>query len=172
MTMDIKTGKAWRPYWPTPGKSERLPLAVRWQYQPPNLQPEASRVFWLIDWSIFILPSRGSNGDVLFWTNPHQLWSWPFSNFSGWRLTSSHVNLLLVRSHQAAIIIVKRLIQGCNNMTRVWFEARSCDQDRRKNDAFTHSATLPTIVAQSWTALFRAFSNYNLLDLHLRNSVF
>ena len=37
-------------------------------------------------------------------------------------LTSSHVNLLFVRSHQAEIIIVKRLIQGRNNVTRVRVE--------------------------------------------------
>ena len=54
------------------------------------------------------------------------------------------LNLLLVRSHQAEIIIVKRLIQGRNSVTRVRVEPRSFDQDRRKNDAFTYSATLPT----------------------------
>ena len=37
-------------------------------------------------------------------------------------LTSSHVNLLLVRSHQAEIIIVKRLIQRRNSVTRVRVE--------------------------------------------------
>ena len=57
---------------------------------------------------------------------------------------SCPMNLLLVRSHQAEIIIVKRLIQGRNNVTRVRVEPRSFDQGRRKNDAFTHSATLPT----------------------------
>ena len=57
---------------------------------------------------------------------------------------SCPLNLLLVRSHQAEIIIVKRLIQGRNNVTRVRVEPRSFDQGRRKNDAFTHSATLPT----------------------------
>ena len=56
---------------------------------------------------------------------------------------SCPLNLLLVRSHQAEIIIVKRLIQGRNNVTRVRVEPRSFDQGRRKNDAFTHSATLP-----------------------------
>ena len=59
-------------------------------------------------------------------------------------LNSCPLNLLLVRSHQAEIIIVKRLIQGRNNVTRVRVEPRSFDQGRRKNDAFTHSATLPT----------------------------
>ena len=55
---------------------------------------------------------------------------------------SCPLNLLLVRSHQAETIIVKRLIRGHNNVTRVRVEHRSFDQDRRKNDAFTHSATL------------------------------
>ena len=55
------------------------------------------------------------------------------------------LNLLLVRSHQAEIIIVKRLIQGRNNVTRVRVEPRSFDQGRRTNDASTHSATLPTV---------------------------
>ena len=57
------------------------------------------------------------------------------------------LNLLLVRSHQAGIIIVKRLIQGRNNVTRVQVEPRLFDQGRRKNDAFTHLATLPTMTA-------------------------
>ena len=56
---------------------------------------------------------------------------------------SCPLNLLLVRSHQAKIIIVKRLIQGHKNVTRVRVEPKSFDQGRRKNDAFTHSATLP-----------------------------
>ena len=54
-------------------------------------------------------------------------------------------NLLFVRSHQAEIIVVKRLIQGRNYVTWVRVEPRQFDQGRRKNDAFTHSATLPTI---------------------------
>ena len=57
---------------------------------------------------------------------------------------SCPLNLLLVRSHQAEIIIVKHLIQGCDNVPRVRVEPRSFDQGRRENDAFTHSATLPT----------------------------
>ena len=39
---------------------------------------------------------------------------------------------------KAEIITVKRLIQGCNNVTRVRVEPRSFDQVRHKNDAFTH----------------------------------
>ena len=61
-------------------------------------------------------------------------------------LVQCPLNLLLVRSHQAEIIIVKRLIQGRNNVSRVRVEPRPFGQGRRKNDAFTHSATLPTMV--------------------------
>ena len=76
---------------------------------------------------------------LLFWTNPHPLWSWSYSKPSNWRLTFSQVNLLLVRSHQAEIILAKRFIQVHNNVTRVRIELRLYDQDRRKNDAFTLS---------------------------------
>ena len=38
----------------------------------------------------------------------------------------------IIIEHQAEIIIVKRLIQGRNNETRVRVEPRLCDQDRRK----------------------------------------
>ena len=54
---------------------------------------------------------------------------------------SCPLNLLLVRSHQAEIIIVKHLIQGSNYVTRVRVEPRSCDRGGRKNDAFTLSAS-------------------------------
>ena len=49
------------------------------------------------------------------------------------------------RSNPAEVIIVKRLIQGRNNVTRVRIQPKLCDQCRRKNDAFTLSATLPTL---------------------------
>ena len=55
---------------------------------------------------------------------------------------SCPLNLLGVRSHQAEIIIVKRLIQRCNNVTRMRVESTLGDQGFRKNDAFTFSATL------------------------------
>ena len=58
---------------------------------------------------------------------------------------SCPLNLLLARSHQVEIIIVKRLIQGCNNVTRARVEPRSFNLGRRKNNAFTIAATLPTI---------------------------
>ena len=60
-------------------------------------------------------------------------------------LPSCSLNFLLVRSHQAETIIVKRLILGRNNATRVRVEPRSCDRRRRKNDAFAISATLPVV---------------------------
>ena len=66
---------------------------------------------------------------LLFWTNPHQLSSWPFSKFPGWRLTSSNAILLLVRN-QAEIIIVKRIILGRIYMNWVGNEPRSCNQGR------------------------------------------
>ena len=82
-------------------------------------------------------------------------------------MTSSQVNLLLVRSHQAEIIIVKRLIQGRNNVTRVRVEPRSCDRGRRKNDAFTLSATLPTADAGMVVdALFCVYTSIYALRLH------
>ena len=61
---------------------------------------------------------------------------------------SSHscpLNLLFVPSHQAETIIVKRLIQGCNNVTRVEAEPTKCNRGRRKNDDFAFSAALPNI---------------------------
>ena len=59
--------------------------------------------------------------------------------------SSCPLNLLLVRSHQAEIIIVKRLIQGLNNMTRVRVEPRSFE-----SDAFAHSAMLPIYSSDGW----------------------
>ena len=80
----------------------------------------------------------------LFWTNPHLLRSWPFSKFSGWRFDFFPRKFAACSKPPSRdnVIIVKRLIQGRNNVTRVWVEPRSCDRGRRKNDAFTLSATL------------------------------
>ena len=68
--------------------------------------------------------------------DPHTLWFHCISS------NSCPLNLLLVRSHQAEIIIVERRIQRRNNVTRVWVEPKSCDQGRGKNNIFTLSATL------------------------------
>ena len=43
---------------------------------------------------------------------------------------------------KAEIIILKRLAQGRNNVIKVRVEHRSSDQGRRKNDAFTLTASL------------------------------
>ena len=54
-----------------------------------------------------------------------------------WISSNSYpLNLLLVQSHQAEMIIVKRLMQGHSNVTRVRVGPKSCDQVRCKNDAF------------------------------------
>ena len=55
---------------------------------------------------------------------------------------SCPINFLLLQSHQAEIAIVKHLIQGPNNLTKVQVEPRSCDQNRRRNDAFALQGTL------------------------------
>ena len=73
---------------------------------------------------------------------------------------SCALNLQLVQSHQAEIIIVKRLIQGRNNVIRVRVELRSFDQGRRKNDAFTHLATLPKVVCKG-TRMLKSMESTN-----------
>ena len=65
---------------------------------------------------------------------------------------SCPLNLLLIWSHQGEIIIVKHLIQG-HNVTRVRVEPRPFDQSRRKNDVFTHSATLNRTVPACRTSV-------------------
>ena len=72
---------------------------------------------------------------IHFHLPPTRKWRWRFFGQILTRLVVDRfpsfpvVNLLLVRSHQAEIIIIKRFIQGCNNMTRVRVEPRSCDWD-------------------------------------------
>ena len=43
----------------------------------------------------------------------------------------------LFEAKKTELVIVKRLIQGRNNVIRVRVEPRLCDQGRRKNDTFT-----------------------------------
>ena len=81
--------------------------------------------FWLIDWLIgACLSSYHEKATVhyVFGRIRTRLGVDHFPSFPVDVLTSSHVNLQLVRSHQAEIIIVKRLIQGRNNVTRVRVE--------------------------------------------------
>ena len=56
------------------------------------------------------------------------------------------LNLLLVRSLQAETNIIKRLIQGSSDVTRVQVEPRSCDHGRCENDVFMLSVTQSTTV--------------------------
>ena len=79
---------------------------------------------WLIDCGTYILLLRESDGGAILWTNPHSRRSWSFLSFPVDVLSSSHVNLLLVWSHQAEIIIIKRLIQKLNNVTRLRIEPK------------------------------------------------
>ena len=73
---------------------------------------------------------------------------------------SCPLNFLLVRSHQVEIIIVKCLIQGCNNVTRARVKFRSCNQDHCKNDAFILSASLSSIVSDNiFKHLFQNIKN-------------
>jgi len=71
---------------------------------------------------IFILLTRESDGGAVFWTNAHPLRSIVHFRVFGCFFDFLPLNLLLVRSHQADIIIVQRLIQGRNN---VYDEAES-----------------------------------------------
>ena len=48
-------------------------------------------------------------------------------------------NLLLVQSHEEEIIIVKRLIQGRNNVTRVRVKPKTCNQGCRKTTPLLYS---------------------------------
>ena len=83
--------------------------------------------FKLVDWLTHIYPSLTRKPRCRFCKGQIVLTrSWSYSKLSNWRFTSYLLNLLLVRSHQAEIIIVKRLIQGPHNVTRVQIEKRSC----------------------------------------------
>jgi len=57
------------------------------------------------------------------------LWSCRFPKFPDDSFNFFPVTFLLVQSHHAEIIVVKRLIQGRNNTTKVGVEPRSCDHD-------------------------------------------
>jgi len=98
--------------------------------------------------SILALLSRQSDGGTTyFWTNAHPLGSCPFPSFPVDSLISSQLILLLGRSQQAEIIIVKHLIQDATTYaTRVRIDPRLCDYDhgRRKHGASTLSARLST----------------------------
>ena len=78
---------------------------------------------------------------------------------------SCPLNLLLVRSHRAEIIIVKRLIQRRNNVTRVRVKPRPFDQGRhtkRRLYPFGHTADLK--VNRSQRSQPESLKNVQLLN--------
>ena len=80
---------------------------------------------------------------------------------------SCPLNLLLVRSHQAEIIIIKRLTLGHNNVTRVRVEPRPFDQGRRKNDAsFFNFNNFTQIIKQRFILLIKLCFHVLLKDKH------
>ena len=66
---------------------------------------------------------------------------------------SDFLNLLLVRFHQAEIIVVKYLVQGRNNELGWELNRQSCEHYRRKNDPLNHSATLATDISPTYNSL-------------------
>ena len=74
------------------------------------------------DFFIFILLSRESDGGAMRRTNPDSLRSYLLFPSFPVEFSSDFFNLLLARFHQAEIIIVKHLIQGRNNETRLGVE--------------------------------------------------
>jgi len=107
-------------------------MMIQSKREPDFLQKNRNRNCLLCP--IFILPSLESNGGAIFWTNLHLLSSCSFPSFPVvFRLLPCYfllLNLLLVRSHQAQIFIVKRLIQGRNNVSiRVGDGPKSRDRD-------------------------------------------
>ena len=97
---------------------------------------------------MFILHSRGRDGGAFIWGRIvlTRLGADRVSSFPIDHLTTSRLNLLLVRNCPAKIIIiVKRLNQGRNKATKVRVDPTSCDEARRKIDTVTLLATLPTL---------------------------
>ena len=63
----LESEQAWRPSWSTPGKSEQLPLAVRWPDQPPV--PSPGQTLWGgTSW-------KWRGGTKIKWTFAYENWS-------------------------------------------------------------------------------------------------
>ena len=69
----------------------------------------------MIDFFVFVLLSQESDEGAVHRTNPDLLKSCLCLRILRGSFVSGFFNLLLVRLHQAQIIIVKHLIEGCNN---------------------------------------------------------
>ena len=76
----------------------------------------------MIDFFIFILRSRESDEGAMRSMNPDSLRSCLCLRVFRWNFASNFFNLLLVRLHQAEIIVVKHFIQGHNNEALVGVE--------------------------------------------------
>ena len=99
-------------------------------------------------WFIKILPFLSSYHEIATAAPPYfgrirtRLGVIQFPRFSvvAWSLVQIICFLLLF--HPAKMSIVKRLFQGCYNVTRARVERRPCDHGRRYNGALNHSASL------------------------------
>ena len=76
----------------------------------------------MVGFFIFILLSRESDGGAMHRTNPDSLRSCICFRIFQLSFASDFFNLLLVRFHQAEIIVMKHLIQGRNNEAWVGVE--------------------------------------------------
>ena len=76
----------------------------------------------LIDFFVFILLLRESNGGAAHRTNPDSLISCLYFRVFRLSVPSDFLHLLLVSFHQAKIIIVKHPIQGRSNCVWVGVE--------------------------------------------------
>ena len=63
------------------------------------------------------------------------------------------MKFLLTRSHQAGKIIVKRLILGRNNATKVWVDPRLCDWGHHSNDPLAYQPRCLLIIFTGKTNL-------------------
>ena len=88
-----------------------------WNFLPNENQTQINDFFI---WIIFILLSRESDVGAIHRTNPDTLRSCLYFRVFWLSFASDFFNLLLVKFHQAEIIIVKHLIQGRNN--KAWME--------------------------------------------------
>ena len=79
-------------------------------------------------------------------------------------LNSRPLNLLLVQSHQAEIIMVKRLIQARNIVSRLRVEPKSFDHGCRKNDAFTLSPMMHFLQFSEFLRAIKCYVAEKLLE--------
>ena len=81
-----------------------------------------------------------------------------------YNLSTVSTESLLVRSQQAETIIVKRLVQECNNVTKVWNKPRSCDQGLVKKMSFPFR---PRCRPKKATFKLKIFANFFVLKKYI-----